>query len=735
VSAALDSETRESLAEGRATAGAMLRAAQKDLQKVFAFFLVGFLGTFYALRLYVWDVLKAVTESQMAPSLRDQVEFIAQTPFDVILLQAKLAMIAGVFLAIPAFVYFSRDALKERDLWPTLSVARWKLVALALLSGGLFVVGVAYSYSLLFPFLFEFFARNAAMSGFVPTYSIVKWAQFLLTLTVVFGFAAQLPLVMAVLSYLGIVPYTQFREKWRHAVLGIVILSSIVNGSPDPVSMSIVAVPLIALYGIGLGLSKVVTVIVRGQRLDFRGVFRTHWNYVVGVGVAAGSGTYLLLTRAGGRTLGRLFGYAGVSAPGPESALFVSEPLPIVLLCAAVGGFAALATLLVLVFASVTLSEEPSNEYGDPTAIDLDSLDAAGVRAAPEEAFSTMTEEEAMRRANRALEGEDHEKARAILDRFDGAEADGERVGAVEEPSRTDESEGVERPIVKDDLGDRLSRASGTLLREFTDEDDDVDEDDIGGYYRDITFILQTLTSKSFRIVGVFMAVMVLAFTWLSSGGIRAVKRDFLRRLPPQIQPESLTVITLHPAEALVFEMKFATLVGALATVPLVAYYAWPALRDRGFVRGRRRLVLGWTAVLSGGLLGGFAFGYFYVAPAVISYLVADAIRANMIISYRITDFFWLIFFTTAGIGLLADVPVLMLLLNHGGVSYRTMRTRWREVTVGILTFAAVFTPASVLLMLLVTIPVMSAYGVGLLVLFVVTLAGRRELYAYRSNA
>jgi sec-independent protein translocase protein TatC len=98
-----------------------------------------------------------------------------------------------------------------------------------------------------------------------------------------------------------------------------------------------------------------------------------------------------------------------------------------------------------------------------------------------------------------------------------------------------------------------------------------------------------------------------------------------------------------------------------------------------------------------------------------------------MVIAYRITNFFWLIFFTTAGIGLLADVPVLMLLLNAAGVSYRSMRDRWREVTVGILAFAAVATPADVMTMFMVTVPLMAAYGVGLAVLFVVTLGGRRD--------
>jgi sec-independent protein translocase protein TatC len=195
-----------------------------------------------------------------------------------------------------------------------------------------------------------------------------------------------------------------------------------------------------------------------------------------------------------------------------------------------------------------------------------------------------------------------------------------------------------------------------------------------------------------------------------------------------------LNVVALHPMEALVFEVKLSTIIAALVTLPLVAYYAWPALRDRNIVRQRRRAVFVWTGALTAGLLGGFVLGYTTIAPSIISWLVNDAVVANMVIAYRITNFFWLIFFTTAGIGLLADVPILMLLLNTAGVSYDRMRGRWREVTVGILAFAALFTPADVLTMFLVTIPLMAAYGVGLAFLFVVTLGGRRDLASPRAD-
>ncbi len=51
---------------------------------------------------------------------------------------------------------------------------------------------------------------NAIQAGFQPTYSIVEWTQFVLLLTVVLGFTAELPLLMGGLVYADIVPYDLF---------------------------------------------------------------------------------------------------------------------------------------------------------------------------------------------------------------------------------------------------------------------------------------------------------------------------------------------------------------------------------------------------------------------------------------------------------------------------------------------------------------------------------------------
>ena len=716
MASALDEDTRRTIDQGRETAGAMLRAAQKDLQKVFVVFLVGFIGTFYALRLVVWDFLKSVTLRQMNASTQGQVSIIAQTPFDVILLQAKIGLVAGILLGLPVFVYFSRDALAARGLWPSSPVPRWKLVLGGLLATGLFFAGLAYGYLVFFPVMFAFLANNALSAGFTPTYSIVLWAQFIFLLTLSFGLAAQLPLAMSGLAYAEIVPYETFRDRWRYAVVAMFAFGALFT-PPDPFTQIMWAIPMLVLYGFSLYLTKVVMTAKRGsEQISIGAAAAGYWNFILGFGVIGGLLVYAFFARGGLPLANDVLAWAGSSRrlSQPGASLPVSRTVGLALWATAGALLGSLVSFMYFVYAELDDAVDPI-QVGDPADLDLAELDAAGIRAAPPEAFADLSEDDAVSMAGDAVDAGDKEKARAILERFDEAEDVREAADESSTPQSTTE-----------ELGDRASRAGGTFLDEFTGGE--TDEDDIGGYYTDVAFILDSLTSRAFRIAAVFGIVLAATFGWLYTGGIGRVFEQFLSQLPSQVTPDNINVVALHPMEALIFEVKFSTLIAVLAILPMLAWYAWPGLRERNVVRRRRSVIFGWAGALPAGLVGGFALGYAYVAPTVISWLVADAVRADMIIAYRITTFFWLIFFTTAGIGLLADVPILMVLLNTAGISYRTMRGRWREVTVGIMAFAAVFTPADVVTMLLVTVPLMAAYFVGLGVLFVVTLGGRRDL-------
>ncbi|RAW44419.1 preprotein translocase subunit TatC [Halorubrum sp. 48-1-W] len=739
MASALDEDTQQSLAAGRESARAFLRSIQKDLQKVFVVFLIGFVGTFWALRVHVWDYLFAMTRENMSADVAAEADVIATTPFEVILLQAKIGLVIGAIVCLPALVYFARDELRARGMWPQSPVSRWKLAAIGLLGAGLFAVGVAYGVYAFFPIMFSFLAGFGLEAGIEPTYGIVMWTEFIVFLSLSFGLAGQMPLLITGLSYAEIVQYETFRDKWRYAVVAIFVFGAVFS-PPDPFTQLMWAFPLVALYGFSLYLAKLVVTAKRSSdRIRVLGAVRNHWN-VVGGAAVLGAGLVYAFYEYGGRTgVNGLLRTLGSDwrflAPGEGLGLDPATATAIYVTAWALA-FVAVAILWAVYTDLDTTSA--GYRYGDPTAIDLDELDAAGIRAAPEEPFLEMSEEESLARAQAAIDDGDPEKAQAILDRFDevtadddeagddaAGDADGETAGGGGGDSTTAGGGGNVGGGLAGSVGDRTSRASSTFLSELTGDDEA--EEDIGGYYTDLKFIFDSVRSKSFVLLVVFGGVMGAAFTWLYLGGLAAVRADLQGRVPAEVGG-GINIITLHPVEALIFMVKFSLLLGGIAVFPFLLYSAWPALRERGFVAGRLHQVYLWTGALFGGLIGGFALGYAYIAPRLIGWLVTDAANADMIITYQVSDFMWLVIFTTIGIGFLADIPIAMVLLNNAGVPYDGFRGRWREVTVGIMLFAAVFTPADVITMFLVTIPLMVAYGIGLGVLYLVTLGGRRNL-------
>jgi len=150
-------------------------------------------------------------------------------------------------------------------------------------------------------------------------------------------------------------------------------------------------------------------------------------------------------------------------------------------------------------------------------------------------------------------------------------------------------------------------------------------------------------------------------------------------------------------------------------------------LKDRGIARGDRRVLLVWGGSLLASMTFGSLFGFLYVAPAAISWLATDVLQAEMVIAYRISNYGWMIFFLTVGIGILVMVPVSMFLFHRGAiVPYRMMRERWREFAIAVLAIGAFASPRGVFTMFLLGIPVIAAYGIGLGLLWLYTLGGRR---------
>lgn len=726
MSGALDEDTVRTVNRGRETVGAMLSSAQGHLQKIFILFVLVLVGTIWALQTFVWDLLKQdLLFEQMNLTTAEATEIVAVTPFDVILLQVKVGLIVGVVASLPVLLYYSRGALKRRGVWPDGPVSRWKVVAAGGLALVLFAGGLAYGYEFFFPVMFNFLAENAVNAGFEPTYSIVKWTEFILFLTLSFGLAAQLPLAMSGLALLGVVRYETFRDNWRYAILGIFAVGALFS-PPDPFTQIMWAVPLVTLYGFSLGVTKFVVLTARaGATVPVRTVVRRRWNVLAGVLVLAGGVTYAYLTRGGLAATNDLLGVVGSRYRFPTAGeLGVAGLSPAVTAAAVAAGVALLVALVVLFYLRIKALESDATDalaggtttvadaeatagetvasVGEPASIDIDALSAPAVRAAPPEAFADLSEAEALEHAERAMADDNAEKAELILERFDEAED-------IEPEDGPDEGEG----------SDPITSTAAGMADAFTEEE--TTEEDIGGYYYDIRFILDSLTSKAIWIVALFMAVLGGSFVYLYSGGIGDIKDAFLRSMPQGLAAE-VDIVTLHPVEALIFEVKFSVLLAAVAVLPLVIYFAWPAVEERGITTGDRSILGAWGGTVILTLVGGTLAGFFYIAPAIIGFLATDALTSAMVIAYRINNFGWLVIFTTVGVGLLVEIPVTMVLFHRGRiVSYTTFHRYWRVAVTGFFAVAGLVSPKGVFTMLILAIPAAFAYGAGLGLLWLYT--------------
>ncbi len=174
-------------------------------------------------------------------------------PAEAFMIYMKVALLSGLILSSPFILYelysFVRPALTLRE-------RRFTLICIPL-SLVLFITGMLFSYSFVFPRGLEFFLGFAA--GKVnPLISMESYLDFMLMLVVPFGFAFNVPVVLTLLAYLNIVSAKMLMKYQRHVILVAFIIAGVITPTPDVITQTLLAVPLILLYEVSIVIIKCV---------------------------------------------------------------------------------------------------------------------------------------------------------------------------------------------------------------------------------------------------------------------------------------------------------------------------------------------------------------------------------------------------------------------------------------------------------------------------------------------
>jgi sec-independent protein translocase protein TatC len=163
----------------------------------------------------------------------------------------KVAFIAGIIVTSPFILYqiwaFVAPGLYQREK---------KYVIPFVLGGTLFfVLGILFGYYVAIPVGFKFLLGYAT-DIIKPMPSMKEYLSFSLKFLLACGLVFELPVVLVLLSKIGIIDATMLARKRKYAILLIFIVAAIVTPSPDMISQVLMALPLMGLYEVSILLSK-----------------------------------------------------------------------------------------------------------------------------------------------------------------------------------------------------------------------------------------------------------------------------------------------------------------------------------------------------------------------------------------------------------------------------------------------------------------------------------------------
>jgi sec-independent protein translocase protein TatC len=170
------------------------------------------------------------------------------TPTEYFWTYMKVAMITGVFIAMPIVLWnvwaFVAPGLHKHE--------RRYAVPFVVVGSLLFMLGGAFALLVVIPFAVQFLLNFGIEKGAEPMISIAAYIDFITKFTLAFGVVFELPVVITLLSMLGIVTPQFLSKNRKYAILINFIIAAILTPTPDVVNQTLMAGPLCILYELGI---------------------------------------------------------------------------------------------------------------------------------------------------------------------------------------------------------------------------------------------------------------------------------------------------------------------------------------------------------------------------------------------------------------------------------------------------------------------------------------------------
>jgi sec-independent protein translocase protein TatC len=180
--------------------------------------------------------------------LPEGVRLIQTAPGQAFFAQLNVAILLGVLGALPLITReisaFVAPAMSSKT---QLSIAKFMIPVLTL-----FTIGILFSYFVVIPFTLDFLYRYGQAIGVETFLNVNDFIGFIMQFFVGFGIAFQLPVIMYAVSLTEVLSPRFWRNNFRYAIIAFVIFGAAITPDGSGITMWFVALPMIALYLIGM---------------------------------------------------------------------------------------------------------------------------------------------------------------------------------------------------------------------------------------------------------------------------------------------------------------------------------------------------------------------------------------------------------------------------------------------------------------------------------------------------
>ena len=164
----------------------------------------------------------------------------------------KLTLLVALFVAMPYVLY---------QIWAFVAPGLYKkeqrlVFPLMVTSACLFYLGAAFAYFVVFPLVFGFM-QAVAPQGVAVTPDITEYLDFVMVMFFAFGMAFEVPVATVLLVWSGFTTPAQLGKKRAYVLLAAFIVGMLLT-PPDVISQTLLAIPVYALYEIGIVMSRIM---------------------------------------------------------------------------------------------------------------------------------------------------------------------------------------------------------------------------------------------------------------------------------------------------------------------------------------------------------------------------------------------------------------------------------------------------------------------------------------------